>query len=241
MIFSIIGVFLTIAVLVFWSMKRKYAYFKNNGIPFIPTIPVFGNMSKTVFKKKHFANLTVEHYKNFPDSKYFGIFNFMTPVIVLRDLDLIKSVTIKNFDHFSDRHSFINEEMDPLLANNLESLKGEKWREARNLLSPAFTGSKMKGMYELMVSCTEKFINHLKKLPEKNRAMLDTKDLFTRFTNDVIATCAFGISIDSLADPKNDFYVYGRRATKFEGIQAIKFFLARAFPQVMTFFKIELI
>nr|CAH7744913.1 unnamed protein product [Callosobruchus chinensis] len=39
------------------------------------------------------------------------------------------------------------------------------------------------------------------------------KDSLTRYTNDVIATCAFGIEVDSLNNPDNNFYVMGRKAT----------------------------
>jgi cytochrome P450 family 9 len=47
------------------------------------------------------------------------------------------------------------------------------------------------------------------------------KDLFTRYTNDVIATSAFGISCDSLNNPGNEFYEMGKKLTDFGGIRAI--------------------
>lgn len=35
---------------------------------------------------------------------------------------------------------------------------------------------------------------------------MDFKALFTRFSNDVIATAAFGVQVDSLKDKNNEFY-----------------------------------
>jgi len=51
-------------------------------------------------------------YDLFPDAKYFGFYDFITPVYVIRDSDLIASITIKNFDNFCDHRNFVNESED---------------------------------------------------------------------------------------------------------------------------------
>jgi cytochrome P450 family 9 len=56
---------------------------------------------------------------------------------------------------------------------------------------------------------------------EGNILAVEMKDLFTRYTNDVIATSAFGISCDSLSNPGNEFYMMGKNLTNFRGIRAI--------------------
>jgi cytochrome P450 family 9 len=56
------------------------------------------------------------------------------------------------------------------------------------------------------------------------------KDLFTRFTSDVIASTAFGLSVDSLKQPTNEFYMLGQEATNFG---AYKWFLFLGIPEVM--------
>ena len=72
-----------------------------------------------------------------------------TPVFLLRDLELIKTVLIKNFEAFPDHRGFVDFN-EPLFENNLFSLRGEKWWNVRNLLSPSFTFNKMKMMFTLM-------------------------------------------------------------------------------------------
>lgn len=59
------------------------------------------------------------------------------------------------------------------------------------------------------------------------------KDFFTRFTNDVIATSAFGIHCDSLTQPTNEFYMMGKDAVNFGGSQALKFFGFLISPMLM--------
>jgi len=59
------------------------------------------------------------------------------------------------------------------------------------------------------------------------------KDLFTRYTNDVVATAAFGIECDSLSNPKNEFYEMGRDFTNFTGFRALIFFGYVFSPKLM--------
>ena len=59
------------------------------------------------------------------------------------------------------------------------------------------------------------------------------KDLFTRYTNDVIATSAFGIRCDSLKNPKNEFYEMGKDITNFRGFRALIFFGYLMSPKLM--------
>jgi hypothetical protein len=49
----------------------------------------------------------------------------LNPIILLRDPELIKMVTVKDFEHFLDRGIPISEEVEPLFGKGLFSLKGE--------------------------------------------------------------------------------------------------------------------
>jgi cytochrome P450 family 9 len=62
---------------------------------------------------------------------------------------------------------------------------------------------------------------------------VEMKDLFTRYTNDVIATSAFGIRCDSLNNPKNEFYEMGRDFTNFGGVRALIFIGYIVSPKLM--------
>lgn len=45
---------------------------------------------------------------------------------MITDLELIKQITIKDFDSFQDHISIVDEKMDPLFGNNLVALTGTK-------------------------------------------------------------------------------------------------------------------
>lgn len=82
----------------------------------------------------------------------------------------------------------------------------------RTYLTPSFTTNKMKMLLQTMDSCAKRFVNHFMK-KEGDIIETDMEDAFTRYTNDVIATSVFGIEVNSLKDPNNEFYLRGREAT----------------------------
>lgn len=130
--------------------------------------------------------------------RFFGIFDFTRPVLIIRDPDIIKQITIKDFEHFLDHRPFIAQiQNEPLFGKSLIMLNGQRWRDMRSTLSPAFTGSKMRQMFQLVVECAEKDTEILLKEAKASLEPISTemKDLFTRFTSDVIATSAFGIKV----------------------------------------------
>lgn len=120
-------------------------------------------------------------------------------------------------------------------------MTGDKWKELRNVLTPSFTLSKLKMMFHLIVDCADNFSKYVECLPPEARKYIDTKDLFTRITTDIIASCSFGISVNSLRNRNNDFYVLGRKATNIEGIQGLKFLIFKSFPWIVKLFNLRLV
>ncbi|XP_076657346.1 uncharacterized protein LOC143361655 [Halictus rubicundus] len=220
---------LVVGAALYYYLKGLTTFFKDRGIPEARSVPLFGSLWKVLLQQRNFAEIVNDIYKENPDTKYIGVYDFSTPMIMIRDPELIKSVTVKNFEHFQDHRSLKADDIEPMFSKNLFALTGERWKEVRNLLSPAFTSSKMKAMFKLMRECAVNYGNYFATLPEKDRCV-ELKDAFTRYTNDVIATCAFGINVDSMANRENTFYVYGRKSTSFGRWQSFKFFLVRWSP-----------
>lgn len=53
-----------------------------------------------------------------------GSFQFSQPAFIIRDPELLKDLTVKDFDHFTDHRSFGNTEIEPLWSSNLFALQG---------------------------------------------------------------------------------------------------------------------
>lgn len=226
---------------VYYYYRRKLSYFEDRGVPYEPGLPIFGNMASIIFRVKDISKMVCEIYKAHPDAKYVGFFNFGQPAIILRDPELIKMVSIKNFDHFQNHSIGVSEDVDPLMGGNLFHIKGKRWREDRSLLSPAFTSSKLKSMFRLMTVCSENLNDYLSKLSDEERAEVATKDLFTKVTTDVIAICALGVNVNSFENPHNDFYVLGTKNVILQGFIMFKFYMASILPWVMKLLNVRVI
>ncbi|XP_024868646.1 cytochrome P450 9e2-like, partial [Temnothorax curvispinosus] len=200
----VIGVLKIVAVL-----HHTYLYWKNKGVPYLPI-----NLSNSITDWKlllgriSVVNYFQYLYNYFPDAKYVGLMDFGMPSVLVRDPELIKDIMVKDFESFPDHRSFVDASVEPLFSKNITSLRGDRWREMRNTLSPSFTASKMKFMFNLMSECSHNFVNYLVDHPEVCHS-IETKGVFRRYATDVIATTAFGISVNSMKDQDNEFYIRG--------------------------------
>ncbi|KAI4501279.1 hypothetical protein M0802_003652 [Mischocyttarus mexicanus] len=237
---TIILALVIVILSIYYYIFKDLNYFKKLNLPYLEPWPLVGNMGPTLLRQKTMFNLIVDAYNKYPKAKYIGFFDLGNPVFMIRDTELIKQIAVKSFDNFPDHRGFVDEVQDPLFGKNLFSLRGDRWKEARTMLTPAFTLSKLKSMFKLMSDCGADFTEYLAKMP-KDKKTIEMKDVFTRYTNDVLATCAFGITINSMKDRNNDFYVLGRKATNFDGIRSLKFFLIRSFPTITRLFNVKLI
>ncbi|XP_074035463.1 cytochrome P450 9e2-like isoform X1 [Leptinotarsa decemlineata] len=201
-----------LAALFYYFCVKPLNYWRERGVKQTSKVWLFGDNWSTTIGKESFLDMFVRCYNQFPDSRYHGIYQFLQPGLMIKDLDLLKQITVKEFDHFMDHRSIISEDVDPLWAKNLLALTGQKWRDMRPILSPSFTSSKMRSIFVLISKCAEDFADHFLKKDEEMIEM-EMKDTFTRFANDVIASAAFGVKVDSLGEPNNEFYLRGKELT----------------------------
>lgn len=169
--------------------------------------------------------------------------NTVIPLYIVRDPELIKKIAIKDFDHFADHRpvcgSDHGDHPNLMACKALFVLTGPKWKTMRATLSPAFTGAKMKFMFELIVECSEALVDYYR---DQGAKEWDMKDLFARFSNDVIATCAFGIKVNSSSDRDNEFYRRGKEMMVFTNFKTQLKIAGYLFtPWLMNWFGIDLI
>ncbi|KAL0100771.1 hypothetical protein PUN28_019270 [Cardiocondyla obscurior] len=220
------------------AVHNTYFYWKKKNVPYLPdSLSSFAMGWKVLLNRVNFVDYTKYMYNYHPDAKYIGLADFSTAVVLLRDPELIKDVMVKDFEYFPDHRNMLDENVEPLFSKNVFVLRGDRWREMRNTLSPSFTASKMKFMFDLISECSQDFVNYLIDNPEFCHA-IDTKDTFRRYANDVIATVAFGINVNSMKDRNNEFFLKGIEITKFGTgfLPIIKMLIIRSFPRLSKFF-----
>ncbi len=85
----------------------------------------------------------------------------------------------------------------------------------RPTLSPLFTGNKMRQMFQLVLYVGKQSTETLRKQIEGAGRVLEMRDFISKFALDVIATCAFGLEVDSFKNPDNYFQKIANSAVFF--------------------------
>ncbi|GBP50384.1 Cytochrome P450 9e2 [Eumeta japonica] len=242
MIIEIVVLVLTaVVVYAIYKHRKNVNEFRRNGLNVLPGVPLLGNTYKSVFKRRHIFHDFDEVYRAFPDDKYVGYVDGMNGALFIRDPDIIKQITIKDFDHFVNRGWILNDKDNPLLSNSLLFMKDERWHEMRTTLSPAFTGSKMKKMVPFMITAAGNIVEHLnKQISGDVSEGVHLDDVMRRYTNDVIASSAFGLEVNSVADRDNEFYATGQRMSNPNIWQKFNFLLVTIFPFLAKKFNLKL-
>ncbi len=86
-------------------------------------------------------------------------------------------------------------------------------------------------MFKLVAECSHTFTDNLEQQAKKAPYEVEMKSLFERYANDVIAKCIFGVSIDSIKDPENEFYKTSLKATDFPLIAQLIFIATTTYPR----------
>ncbi|KAM7354431.1 cytochrome P450 6a16 [Cochliomyia hominivorax] len=195
------------AVLAFF--KLKYTYWENRGVKQLEINPIWGNIPKLT--TLHHSQLLQEVYDAFKGkARLAGTYIYTKPIAVILDLDLVKTILIKDFSKFVNRFETHNPK--DVLAQHLFSADGEIWRNLRTKLTPTFTSGKMKYMFPTMVQVAQEFaLSFEKELEKSDSHCIDMYDMNARFTTDVIGSCVFGVQCNSLKDPNVEFRQIGKR------------------------------
>uniref|UniRef100_V5GHY9 Cytochrome P450 6a2 n=1 Tax=Anoplophora glabripennis TaxID=217634 RepID=V5GHY9_ANOGL len=169
--------------------------------------------------------------------KFCGLYALASPIGLIVDLDLAKHVMTKDFSHFVDRANFVNGKDDPLGAH-LFSIGGKKWRNLRIKVTPTFTSGKLKAMFQTLADCGVILEKFFQETFEKEESV-DIKDVFGRFTTDIIGSCAFGLECNSFKEPNSPFRVYGQKVFNLTKWKILEFAIASNFPALGRFLKIR--
>lgn len=173
--------------------------------------------------------------------RVYGFFNFNQNNFVLTDPELVKRVTIKDFDNFVN-HNEMFIDVDTLFGKSLFGMLDQKWRDMRATLSPIFTSSKMRGMFGLLTKHAEDFIVHFDKKARNGTVDIDAMEIFSRFTADGIATAVLGFEGDCVANEDSKLLELAHgMINEFTSFQAVlKFVFGATMPKIYKFFKIQL-
>ncbi|XP_044004560.1 probable cytochrome P450 6a14 [Aphidius gifuensis] len=170
-------------------------------------IPLLGNVLDLVTFKYSIGCFLRKIYNEYNNEKIVGLFVNRRPALMINDMDLIKSILIKDFSSFMDRGYGTHEKTDPLTMH-LFNLEPARWRPLRAKLTPAFTSGKLREMFYLLIECSDQLDNYLNKY---NGQIVNMREISFKFTIDVIGTCVFGLQANALNDPDSPFKIMSKK------------------------------
>lgn len=218
---------------------ENWNFFDKNGIKFIRGLPLLGTQHDFLLGKKAAPDSWKDIYNAYPNESVVGMYSIGgQPTYVIRDLEMIKKITSKDFDHFVNHRFHVEQKSDPLIGRSMFAAQDQQWKDVRLTVSPAFTGSKMRLMMELVTECTTEVCEYIKSEMTNGILILNFKDVASRFVANSVATSAFGFKVNSLKDRENEFYVRGYSAAN---LSATKFFAFSSIPKVMNFLKVKML
>ncbi|KAJ6636470.1 putative cytochrome P450 6a14 [Pseudolycoriella hygida] len=237
MVFWIVGALLV--AVIYLANQYFFSYWKRLGIPQDDPPFLVGSIGTALLGRQSVGETFSDFYNKFKHNKIQGLYFSYRPALVVNDPEVIQEVMIKDFTSFHDRGLFIDEKVDPLGAH-LFMLGGQKWRDLRVKLSPTFTSGKLKVMYPIIRDCAKTLQEYVKKNCQGSKTYeFDARDLFARFTTNVISSVAFGIENDCINDRDNIFRKMGLKIFEVNLKVKILGILAFFVPKVIEKFKVR--
>ncbi|RZF44024.1 hypothetical protein LSTR_LSTR007296 [Laodelphax striatellus] len=202
---TVVGFVTFICCIGYWHFTRTFNHWSKRGVVHEPPKIFFGNIKDRILLRKSFHEFQKETYWKFKGVKVAGFYEGRRPTLIILDPDLLKLVLVRDSDHFVDR-PVLQFRDSPYIHNMILNLKGARWKAIRAQMTPAFSSGKLKAMEPLIRICAKQLQEFIDRtVIGVNDGVIEMKDMFGRFTMDVIASCAFGVQCDSLQDPNAEF------------------------------------
>ncbi|XP_061720503.1 cytochrome P450 6B5-like [Cydia pomonella] len=193
MVVLILTISFVIASFLYYHFTKYNNYWNERNVVGPKPTFFFGNIKDAVLRRKPIGHVFKDIYDMYPEEKVIGMFVMRSPELLVRDLDVIKYILIKDFDNFVNRGF---EFKRTGFGANLFHGNADTWRLLRSRFSPLFTPGKLKNMMHLLCERGDKFVKYVARVTQLNPEQ-EVHEMTQKFTLAAIAACAFGIDIDT--------------------------------------------
>ncbi|XP_058055233.1 cytochrome P450 6a2-like [Anopheles bellator] len=211
----------------YWLVWNNYRFWRNIDVPHpVPSL-LTGNMGPSLMMRKHISQLASDWYNSYPHAAFVGYFKVLSPAIMVKDPVLVKNILTRDFESFASNDFMLDVGRDPLLAHDPFLVAGKAWKRSRSLLTPSFTGAKMKQLFPVMESVGDAFVAFVRRHLTQE---LEAKEISARFTTQNVVACTFGIDGDCFGEHESEFRLMGRRAFQASHLASVKMMLGFFMP-----------
>nr|XP_020042948.1 cytochrome P450 3A25-like [Castor canadensis] len=205
----------TTCVVLYLYGTYSQGLFKKLGIPGPKPVPFLGNL---LSYRNGVWKFDLECHKKY--GEMWGYYEGRQPMLVITDPEMIKSVLVKEcYSVFTNRP-----DSGPLgfMSKALTFSKDEVWKRMRTLLSPTFTGGKLKEMFPIIEQYGNTLVKNLRREADKGEPVT-IKDIFGAYSMDVVIGTSFGVNVDSLNNPQDPFVEKAKKLFSFSFFDPLSF------------------
>lgn len=193
----LIGVMILIATCLFVGylrFKKRYIYWKNRRIPFPNPNLIFGNFKDMFLSKATEAEVINEICEKFENEKFVGLYYLWTPVLLIKDMDLVKNVTERDFQFFSDHPEITGDSEVDSVSNSLFTMKGSVWKERRLYFTKLFSPKKIKEYFLNIEAGLNILLKNVEECAKDGKDVESIK-LVEKYTVHAIASSMYGLDL----------------------------------------------
>lgn len=113
-LFEILCGITTVIFALYYYFTSTFGFWKSRGVPGPRPILGFGNLKNVILGKTSMLDYMKKLYSDYKDEPLIGIFAMRTPILVVKDPDLIKNIFLNDFHVFADRGYTVHERVRTL-------------------------------------------------------------------------------------------------------------------------------
>ena len=141
MIFQLILVILAVLTYGYYKLTKNKDYWSERGVTNTGFKFFWGDDGPLLKENMPFHEWALQIYQKFSNEPYIGMWTMLgKPYLMIRnDFELIRSIWIKDFDHFtiandntkSHKDIWPADRNEKLMLSNVQSAQGEEWKNIR--------------------------------------------------------------------------------------------------------------
>lgn len=180
------------ACYVLWAQT----YWTRRGVPQTRPRILIGDMFDSLLMRRTVGSILGDIYRRFEGKPFVGIYQLTSPVLLVRDADLVQEVLVQNFTSFQNNATTLPAGKEEVLSDNPFVADAERWKELRTRLSLLFTPVRVRQSLADMAESSRRLADFLEATGPSTS--LEGTNLAKRFTAHASSRVMFGIESHSL-------------------------------------------
>ena len=165
------------------------------------------------------------------------VFWFWDPMLIVTDPDVLKEITVKDFNNWADRYMLGHGDLQQrVIQQGVFFAEGVSWKRIRRIMTPTFNSTKLKNLTLYMNLTSRRLADKLKEFADADRPA-SAKNCFGAFALDVICGTSFGIDTDAQSDATVPFMTHAQSLMKLDKYVQMVMTVAGIFPWMSKVFK----